>query len=135
LGIIDNAKEVADLIKKIGDQELYRRIVDLQGEVVELSGRVVTLSQLLLTSEQKIAELDALLNIRGKMQRLGSFYFLVDDPDGHCPKCWEVDHRMVHVVSMRHDKMGIQWTCPQCRTAYRGSPKREHQHAPPPSEG
>lgn len=134
MGIIDNAKEVADLIKKIGDQDLYRRIVDLQGEVVELSGKVVTLSQQLLTSQQKIAEFDALLNIRGKMQRLGSFYFLVDDPDGHCPKCREVDHRMVHLVSMRHDKMGIQWTCPQCRTAYRGSPKREHQHASP-SEG
>jgi hypothetical protein len=103
--------------------------VDLQGEVVELTGKVVTLTQHLQTSQQKITELDALLNTKGKMQRLGSFYFLPDDPDGHCPKCWEVDHRIVHIVSIRHDKLGVQWTCPQCKTAYRGSPKREHHQA------
>ena len=34
MGIIDNAKEVADLIKKIGDVDLYKKIVDLQSQIV-----------------------------------------------------------------------------------------------------
>jgi hypothetical protein len=127
LGIIENAKEVADLIKKIGDQELYRRIVDLQGEVVELTGKVVTLSQQLLDSQQKSTALEELLKVKGKMEKHGYFYFLGDDPDGHCARCWEVDRKIVHIASIRHDKLGIQWTCPQCKTAYHGSHRRQHQ--------
>ena len=37
MGIIDSAKEIADLIKQVGDMELYRKIVELEGEIIELT--------------------------------------------------------------------------------------------------
>ncbi len=37
MGITDNAEEIADLIKKVGDIELYRKIVELEGEIVDLT--------------------------------------------------------------------------------------------------
>ena len=37
MSIINNAKEIADLIKKIGDVELYRKIIELEGEIIELT--------------------------------------------------------------------------------------------------
>jgi hypothetical protein len=37
MGILDEMKEIGDLIKKAGDVELYRRINKLEGEVIDLS--------------------------------------------------------------------------------------------------
>jgi hypothetical protein len=35
MGVVENMKEVADLIKKIGDIELNRKIVNLEGELID----------------------------------------------------------------------------------------------------
>lgn len=37
MGTIENAKEIADLAKKIGDADLYRKIVEREGEVIDLT--------------------------------------------------------------------------------------------------
>ena len=37
MSVIDQAKEIAGLIKKIGDIELYRKIIELEGEIIELT--------------------------------------------------------------------------------------------------
>jgi hypothetical protein len=37
MGIVENIKDAADLAKKIGDIELYRKIVHLEGEVMDLT--------------------------------------------------------------------------------------------------
>lgn len=37
MGPLENIKEVADLIKKAGDIELYRKIAESEGEVIELT--------------------------------------------------------------------------------------------------
>lgn len=37
MSIISNAKEIADLVKKLGDVELYRKIIELEGEIIELT--------------------------------------------------------------------------------------------------
>jgi hypothetical protein len=45
MSLIGEMKEVADLIKKIGDLDLYKKIVDLQAAVVDLSGKNVELHE------------------------------------------------------------------------------------------
>jgi hypothetical protein len=37
MGVIDDVKEVGDLIKKYNDIELNRKIVNLEGEVLDLT--------------------------------------------------------------------------------------------------
>jgi len=37
MGAIDNVKEVAKLVKKLGNMELYQQILDLQGEIMDLT--------------------------------------------------------------------------------------------------
>ena len=37
MGIVENIKDAADLAKKVGDIELYRKIVRLEGEVMDLT--------------------------------------------------------------------------------------------------
>ena len=36
MSIIDNAKEIVSLVQKLEDIELYRKIVELEGEIIEL---------------------------------------------------------------------------------------------------
>jgi len=36
MGIIDHAKDIAELIKKYNDAELYQKIVNLRDEIFEL---------------------------------------------------------------------------------------------------
>ncbi len=43
--IIGEVKEIAELVKKVGDIELYKRIVDLQASVVELSSKNLELHE------------------------------------------------------------------------------------------
>jgi hypothetical protein len=37
MSIINNVKEIADLVQKAGDIELYRKIIELEGELIELT--------------------------------------------------------------------------------------------------
>jgi len=39
MGIIDNAKELADLLKAAGNTELYRNIVELEGKLLSSPAR------------------------------------------------------------------------------------------------
>lgn len=36
MSIIDNAKEIVDLVKKLNDVDLYRRIIELESEIVNM---------------------------------------------------------------------------------------------------
>ena len=36
MSIIDNVKEIANLVQKLGDMELNRKIVELEGEIIEI---------------------------------------------------------------------------------------------------
>ena len=79
---IEQAKELVSLIQKIGDVDLYRKIVELQGEVVRLSARNVEL-------EQKREELEAELRRKKSLRHVRSLYFADNDPIPFCPHCWE----------------------------------------------
>ena len=42
MGIVDNFKETAKLVQQLGNMDLYRRILDLQGEAMELTEQLRT---------------------------------------------------------------------------------------------
>lgn len=111
MGIIDNAKELADLIKKAGDVDLYRKIVELEGEIVELTRKT-------RNQEEEIQKLKQLLATTEKMTFKKPFYFLEDDPYPHCPKCWEVEKVAVHVDGPLQVVAGPRYDCPNCKTYF-----------------
>lgn len=107
MSIIENFKEVADLVKKVGDIELYRRIIELEGEVIE-----VTRENRLM--EAKVEQLESLLRLKEKMDFREPFYFYEGDSVPYCPRCWEADKKAVHVVTIFSDTSRQRWDCPQC---------------------
>ena len=111
LGIIDNAKELADLIKKVGDVELYRKIVELEGEIIELTRQT-------RAQQEEIERLKSLLATKEKMVFRKPFYFLDGDPHPYCPKCWEVDKITVHLDGPAEVIAGPRYDCPNCKTHF-----------------
>ena len=112
MGILENMKEVADLVKKVGDVELYRRIVELEGEVIDLTRSNREL-------EERIAELGKALEFKQKLIFHDGFYWIDGEKDPFCPGCWESKHLAVHVVFSRVKDMGSSFLCPSCKTIYR----------------
>jgi Zn finger protein HypA/HybF involved in hydrogenase expression len=108
MSILDDAKELVSLVQKVGDRELYRKIVELEGEIVEMSRKNLGLEQELAKAKSHRAIIDTL--------RFDSPFYVSDDgKDLYCPRCREVDGFAVHVV--RRNMLTL-WICPQCERQY-----------------
>jgi hypothetical protein len=112
--IIEHAKEIAELIKKYNDQDLYRRIVELREEILQLREDNLTLRDE-VTSYKRTAD------ISSRLRRDGNRYFLDDDQEKkqpYCLTCWDADRKLVSLIlSQGHGGLNIQ--CAICRA--RGS--------------
>jgi hypothetical protein len=109
LSIIDNAKEIADLIKKAGDIDLYKKIVELEGEIIELT-------RLIRELEEQNTELKQTLKMANTMIFKAPFYFSGEDPQPYCPRCWEADCKAIHLTGP--DGMDESYECPECERVY-----------------
>lgn len=94
MSIINHAKELADLIKKYNDQELYERIISLREEILELREENIQLRERVKTLEEAHA-------LRGKLLRKGNYYVLEDDPEEnniYCLSCWDYDKKLISLI-------------------------------------
>jgi hypothetical protein len=112
--IISNAKEIADLIKKIGDVELYRKIVELEGEIIEFTRKNREL-------EEEIQNLKAQLKINKDLIWESPYYWLPKDDgakDGpYCQKCWDDDKKLIRLQK----KIKGSWNCDKCKNHFTDS--------------
>ncbi len=109
MGAIDNVKAVAKLVKDIGNMELYRQILDLQGEIMELT-------QANRELQTKVTELENTLTQVDHMEFRSPFYYIEGDEIPHCPRCWEVNRRAVHYPEPFRSAAGPRYDCPECKT-------------------
>jgi hypothetical protein len=112
MGIVENIKDAADLAKKVGDIELYRKIVHLEGEVMDLTREK-------RQAEQKIEDLQKQLALRTRMTFKQPFYFQDGDPVPFCPRCYEKDTVAVHLFPGINRADLVRWDCPDCKQQFR----------------
>jgi hypothetical protein len=94
MSIIDHAKEIADLIKKYNDQDLYERIVGLREEILALREENLTLRE-----EVKAGKVAA--DVSSRLRRDGNCYFFDDDKSKErpfCLTCWDADRRLISLI-------------------------------------
>ena len=111
MGIVSNAKEVADLVKKLGDIELYRKIVELESEIIELTRENHSL-------ETRVQELTATLTVSQSLKFKEPFYYSEDNPVPFCPKCWEGDKTAIHLFNRGSSDGETHFECPHCKNTY-----------------
>jgi hypothetical protein len=119
VGILDEMKEIGDLIKKAGDIDLYRRINKLEGEVIDLTRDK-------RRADEKIEELERTLKFKAELVFKEPFYWLGADQTPYCPVCWESEHKAVH-IHFNNSHNAIQyWVCLNCEAQFsaRGLPMR-----------
>jgi hypothetical protein len=117
MGAIDTAKELAGLVQKVGDIDLYRKIVDFQGEVVALSARNFEL-------EKKCFELQSALDLKKRLKHDRLLYFADGDSIPFCPRCHEEDGKLLHLfgpIKMMNPKVE-SWQCITCFHDYNANP-------------
>ena len=107
MSIISNAKEIADLVKKLGDLELYRKIIELEGEIIELTRENRTL-------EERVEDLSASLKLKQEMRFEAPYYFFGNDKSPYCSKCWDADSSAVHLFYFG----GGMYDCPACKNRF-----------------
>ena len=107
--IVSNVKEIADLVKKLGDVELYRKIVELEGEVIELTRDNHEL-------ERKVDDLSKKLSMAATLIWHSGYYWRENDQFPFCPRCWEKEHIAVHLVGS--GKIVNPWSCPNCKSNF-----------------
>lgn len=109
--IIAHAKSIVDLIKKYDDQELYRKIVDLQGEILEQSGKVLELTSVNRQLREKLDQ-------RVKLTFKRPFYYSDDDTVPFCAHCWETKQVLIHLET-DNVKQAKKWLCPACDACWK----------------
>ena len=105
MSIISDAKEIAELVKKLGQVELHRKIVELEGEIIELVRRDHE-------RDKKINSLEEILAFKERLSFRSPFYYAQNDEIPFCSRCWETDQRPSHLVDI--GTIGDPWECKTC---------------------
>ena len=105
------------LVQQIDNIDLYRRILDLQGEAIELTEE-------LKKKDEIIAQLKDALDLKGKFIYKDSAYYITDENDKiidgpFCAKCFDVDHVKCRLVA---DNKEPQILCPNCKVSFSSKP-------------
>ena len=111
MSIIDNAKEIAALVKKLGDIELYRKIVELEGEIIELTRAKREV-------ESQTEHLREVLKIKEQMRFIKPFYYMGNDPVPFCPQCWEANKVAMHLQGPIDVVAGPRYDCRNCKSTF-----------------
>jgi len=119
VGVVENMKDVADLVKRFNDIELNRRILTLETEVLDLSRDKRRL-------EEKVEQMEKSLKLRNDLYFHEPFYWVKGDSIPYCASCWETQTAAIHVIFGHDSNEGYSaWQCPGCKhTCY---PKQTRQ--------
>jgi hypothetical protein len=94
MSIIDDAKQIGDLIKKYNDQDLYERIVGLREQILALREENLALKD----EMKKMRDASA---TEAQLIRDGNRYFMKDDTKREkpfCLTCWDSDRKLVSLI-------------------------------------
>jgi regulator of replication initiation timing len=131
MGILDNAKDVANAVHEIKNIELYGRVLDLHAGIIDL----VEENRKLRAENE---DLKKTLELREKMTFNEPFYYQKDDKTPFCPACWEVKNSPIHLVFVFAREDAVRWDCKVCHNTFMDkkdrSVERTHRFEPPTSE-
>jgi hypothetical protein len=108
MGIIDNARELASTIQKIDNIELYKRILDLQGEI---QGLVDENRQL----REQVREQQRLWELNQELSFEHNAYWRVNQDKARegpfCTNCWDSRRTQVRMHRRTNPNYAM---CPTC---------------------
>jgi hypothetical protein len=113
MSVLQDMKEVAEIAKKLGNIDLYTKILELRIEMNEINEERLRL-------QLRVNELEEKNRIKEEMTFRAPFWFREGDDTPHCPACFEKDNRAVHLVSLDQCLDG-RFECSVCKFLVWGS--------------
>ncbi len=90
--IVDHVKEIATLVQKYQNQELYQKIVDLRDEIFEMRESNLAL-------KEQVRELKQRQDIEDQLTKEGNHYYHKHPTKGrmgpYCSTCWDADGKLI----------------------------------------
>ena len=77
--IAQEIKEIVELARDLGNEDLYQRLRNLQGDVLDLLDRAHTNADHLAAQAKRIKDLQDKLEDKSKMKFVDTVYFMKDD--------------------------------------------------------
>ncbi len=118
MGILQDSLEVVKLAAKFANPELMERVTALNEQVLDISSKNIEFQQQVSRLERELQEARDKLNLIGEVERKNGFIYLKTETDPCCPRCFDVDRRLVRIIETRDMKMGVHPTCPECKTPF-----------------
>ncbi len=107
MGLYDVIKDLANLVQKADNIELYRQLLDLSGGVLDMQNKIVV-----LTNEN--LELKKNKEIESTIERHNeTFITLIDNNDSvyYCSRCWDSDKKL---IQLKCDSSTGMFKCIHC---------------------
>src|ERR1700691_1707957 len=111
MGILDNAKDVANAVHEIHNLELYERVLSLHSDIIGLVEENNSL-------RDKNEELTKTIALTKAMTFREPFYYQEGDRTPFCASCWEAKKAAIHVVFAFDNRDATRWDCPSCKHPY-----------------
>jgi hypothetical protein len=111
LGVVENLKDAALFAQKVGQIELYKKILQAEDEVRDLTREKRGL-------EDKVEELEQKLKLRNAMRFEPPVYYQEGDKTPFCSSCFEgKEQRPVHLT-----RSADGWRCTVCKNEFPDDP-------------
>ena len=108
MGLYDEIKDVAKVIQKVDNIDLYKQLLDLSSQALELQNEVAKL-------QQENANLTKRLEIEDDIERSEKL-FITRKSDStkikYCSHCWDSERKLIQIDC--HDSG--QFDCPHCKS-------------------
>lgn len=129
MGILDNAKDIANAVHEAKNLDLYARVLELNRGIMDI---VEENRNLNIENE----ELKKKLKFSHLMSFKEPFYYQENDKTPFCPACWELKNLAIHLIFVFNNEDAIRWDCKVCRNTFmdkkdRAVPK-QHRNDPTP---
>jgi hypothetical protein len=130
MGILDNAKDIANAVHEAKNLDLYARVLDLNRGIMDLVEENRNL-------HNENVDLKKKLKLRETMTFNEPFYYQEGDKTPFCSACWEVQQLPVHLKLSQERERDLVWYCPGCRQSFTqaklGHAGKLHLNEPPKS--
>ena len=117
--IIDNAKDICELVKSGPTPELEQKLMELREQALALQEEILTLRMRIQEMEQKASRRDEIF-FEGdgywRKQVNGHSQGGKDGP--FCQKCYDIQGKLVRLQNSTHMVACRDWLCVVCKTGY-----------------
>jgi hypothetical protein len=118
MGIVQDSLQVVKVAARLANPELLERVTSLNEQVLDLSSKNVELQERVFGLEKELQQANEKMRLVGEVERRDDFVYLKGETAPSCPRCFDVDRRLVHIVETRDPKTGIHPFCPECKTHF-----------------